>query len=496
VAISVRQLGKKFVLKERRATSLRETIASRLGELVGRGRQRASDGDSRVMWALKDVSFDVLKGEVVGLIGPNGAGKSVLLKILCGIMKPSEGVAEIRGRIGALLELGTGFHPELSGRDNIYLNASVLGLRRHEIEDKMAEIIDFSGIEFAIDEPVKHYSTGMSMRLAFAIACHLEPEIILLDEVWAVGDNEFQKKAMAKVQELIAGNRTVILVSHSMTTIASACTRCILLEKGHLVLQGAPDMVIGEYLSPSVDGVGSKASVPAGAEPVTRVEAGTAGDDDVEWPATLDGDDARVRGASPVNTPENEPPSGAWIWRDAAKAPGSDGIRLRSVRLMNPEGRVTDQFFIGEGIAVELTVDVVRADRYVYGFAVKDLYGSFILASSSESPDTWAGRSDGVMTREGCIRVRCAIPGGILCGKSYRLALMIGTVKNVGSKPDVLLEDMIGFDVLPRLYDNRYPLDLSAAIPMNLSWAVELPDSVEQSPISNPVLGQSGGGID
>lgn len=250
VAISVRHLGKRFFLKEARRTTLREAINAGLAALAGRGRPRASDRNSRAMWALKDVSFDVLKGEVVGLIGPNGAGKSVLLKILCGITKPSEGVAEIRGRIGALLELGTGFHPELSGRDNIYLSASVLGLRRHEIEGKTAEIIDFSGIDYAIDEPVKHYSTGMSMRLAFAIACHLDPEIILLDEVWAVGDNEFQKKGLAKIQEVIAGNRTVILVSHSMTTITSACTRCILLEKGHLVLQGAPDLVIDEYLAP------------------------------------------------------------------------------------------------------------------------------------------------------------------------------------------------------------------------------------------------------
>ncbi len=250
LAVRVRQLGKKFVLEGRRPTTLREAIHR---SLVPRSRLRLGegDGDPRVVWALKDVSFDISKGEIVGLIGHNGAGKSVLLKILCGITKPTEGVAEIRGRIGALLELGTGFHPELSGRDNIYLNASLLGLRRSEIDEKIEEIIEFSGVEYAIEEPVKHYSTGMSMRLAFSVAVNLEPEVILLDEIWAVGDNEFQKKALAKMQQLIAGNRTVILVSHSMSTIAGTCQRCILLEQGRVRMQGPPDIVIREYLSAS-----------------------------------------------------------------------------------------------------------------------------------------------------------------------------------------------------------------------------------------------------
>ncbi len=250
LAVRVRQLGKKFVLEGRRPTTLREAIHR---SLVPRSRLMLGegDGDPRVVWALKDVSFDISKGEIVGLIGHNGAGKSVLLKILCGITKPTEGVAEIRGRIGALLELGTGFHPELSGRDNIYLNASLLGLRRSEIDEKIEEIIEFSGVEYAIEEPVKHYSTGMSMRLAFSVAVNLEPEVILLDEIWAIGDNEFQKKALAKMQQLIAGNRTVILVSHSMSTIAGTCQRCILLEQGRVRMQGPPDIVIREYLSAS-----------------------------------------------------------------------------------------------------------------------------------------------------------------------------------------------------------------------------------------------------
>lgn len=277
-AVSVRHLGKKFLLAGKRPVTLREAIDRRIFA-AWRSRDAGIQADPRTLWALKDVSFDIARGEVVGLIGPNGAGKTVLLRILCGITKPTEGVAEIRGRIGALLELGTGFHPELSGRDNIYLNASLLGLRRHEIDEKLEEIVEFSGIQYAIDEPVKHYSSGMTVRLAFSIAVNLDPEILLLDEVWAVGDSDFQTKALAKMQQLIAGNRTVVFVSHSMALVATACTRCILLEQGRLRMQGAPDVVIREYLSPAQ-------RVSLGALKVDPVDSGAGGDRTTHQPTS------------------------------------------------------------------------------------------------------------------------------------------------------------------------------------------------------------------
>jgi lipopolysaccharide transport system ATP-binding protein len=238
-AISVSSLSKWFNTSTR-SEGLRETIASKLTP------SRRHDTVTG-FWALRDVSFEVPRGEVYGLIGHNGAGKSVLLKILAGITNPTEGTATIHGRIGALLELGTGFHPELSGRDNVFLNGSFLGLKQWEIEERYEEIIDFSGIRDSIHGPVKHYSSGMLMRLAFSIAATLAPEVIFLDEVWAVGDMDFQKKAFHKIKSLISDGRTVIIVSHSAETVASVSTACILMDHGRVVAIGKPDAIIRQY---------------------------------------------------------------------------------------------------------------------------------------------------------------------------------------------------------------------------------------------------------
>jgi lipopolysaccharide transport system ATP-binding protein len=200
------------------------------------------------IWALKDVSFEIKRGEVVGIIGRNGAGKTTLLKILSRITEPTEGQAEIRGRVGSLLEVGTGFHPELTGRENIHLNGSIMGMRKAEIELKFDEIVDFAEIEKFIDTPVKHYSSGMYVRLAFAVAAHLEPEILLVDEVLAVGDAAFQKKCLGKMGEVAKEGRTVLFVSHNMTAVQYLCGRSILLDRGEVILDGPATQVVDRYL--------------------------------------------------------------------------------------------------------------------------------------------------------------------------------------------------------------------------------------------------------
>jgi len=200
------------------------------------------------IWALKDVSFEVKQGEVVGIIGRNGSGKSTLLKILSRITEPTEGYAEVRGRVGSLLEVGTGFHPELTGRENIYLNGAILGMKKAEIDHKFDEIVEFAEIEKFIDTPVKYYSSGMYVRLAFAVAAHLEPEILLVDEVLAVGDAAFQKKCLGKMGDVAREGRTVLFVSHNMGAVRSLCSRSILLDGGKLIIDGPTEHTLTSYL--------------------------------------------------------------------------------------------------------------------------------------------------------------------------------------------------------------------------------------------------------
>ena len=216
---------------------------------VGAVNDRSIKADNDYVWALKDINFEVKEGEVLGIIGKNGAGKSTLLKILSRVTSPTTGSIKTRGRIASLLEVGTGFHPELTGRENIYLNGAILGMTKPEINKKLDEIIDFSGCEMYIDTPVKRYSSGMRVRLGFAVAAHLDPEILVVDEVLAVGDAEFQKKAIGKMQSLSRGEgRTVLFVSHNLVSVEQLCSRCILLENGRLKSEGGTKEIIEEYL--------------------------------------------------------------------------------------------------------------------------------------------------------------------------------------------------------------------------------------------------------
>jgi lipopolysaccharide transport system ATP-binding protein len=245
LAIRVESLGKMYRIgaKRERYKTFRDTVAGLFGR---NGSERPAKIEP--FWALKDLSFEVKKGEVVGVIGRNGAGKSTLLKILSRITEPTEGFAEIRGRVGSLLEVGTGFHPELTGRENIFLNGAVLGMKRSEIERTFDEIVAFAEVEHFIDTPVKHYSSGMYLRLAFAIAAHLEPDILIVDEVLAVGDAEFQKKCLGKMKDVAGQGRTVLFVSHNMQAVSTLTTRCLILDSGRFSYTGDTQQGIAHYL--------------------------------------------------------------------------------------------------------------------------------------------------------------------------------------------------------------------------------------------------------
>ncbi|HZW29900.1 MAG TPA: ABC transporter ATP-binding protein, partial [Isosphaeraceae bacterium] len=323
VAIRVEGLGKRYRLggPRERYSTLRDQIRSWSSP---RGRLRRTDRDERrpPFWALKDVSFQIEPGEVVGVIGRNGAGKSTLLKILSRITEPTEGAADIHGRVGSLLEVGTGFHPELTGRENVYLNGAILGMRRSEIARKFDEIVAFAGVEQFIDTPVKHYSSGMYMRLAFAVAAHLEPEILVVDEVLAVGDAQFQKRCLGKMGEVARSGRTVLFVSHNMHAIRSLCTRGILLKSGQVSFQGTAHESVSRYLESMRSGTSS----PTVSQRITRPGTG-------EWRFT------EVMAAKPLFDPD-EPKE--ILFRISPTGPDAGPIYLSGL-LVNEEGTVLTQ---------------------------------------------------------------------------------------------------------------------------------------------------------
>jgi len=258
VIISVQNLGKKYRLSHQaerpRYVALRDVLANKVkGMFQSRSARPAPDALTEDFWALREVSFDVKQGEIVGIIGRNGAGKSTLLKILSRITDPTEGRVRIRGRVASLLEVGTGFHPELTGRENIYLNGAILGMHRSEIKAKFDEIVAFAEVERFLDTPVKRYSSGMYVRLAFAVAAHLEPEILIVDEVLAVGDAQFQKKCLGKISAVATDGRTVLFVSHSVTALRSLCERGLCLQAGRLVMNDTIHKTIDYYLNTAVD---------------------------------------------------------------------------------------------------------------------------------------------------------------------------------------------------------------------------------------------------
>ena len=333
---------------------------------IGETNDRSIKGASDIVWSLRDINFEINQGEAVGIIGKNGAGKSTLLKLLSRVTSPTTGEIKVKGRIASLLEVGTGFHPELSGRENIYLNGAILGMRKKEITRKLDEIIEFSGVERYIDTPVKRYSSGMYVRLAFAVAAHLESEILIVDEVLAVGDAEFQKKCLGKMGEISKGQgRTVLFVSHNMGAIKNLCSKGILLENGQISYAGDVDNAIEKYLMNS-----------------------------------------------------NNAASKSW---DLSQAPKSNSFALLGVKVLNQDGEISVNYLISHDILIEFTYQVLEDNQlFTLGFNLFNNHNIHILSSHDrDAPTLKTPLSKGVYTR------RIVIPGNFLAEAGYNCSFAI-----------------------------------------------------------------------
>jgi lipopolysaccharide transport system ATP-binding protein len=368
--VEVREISKRYQLGDIGPGSLREASDRLFARLLGKRRAASVEtaptgahtgSQTNEFWALRDVSFDVQRGEVVGIIGRNGAGKSTLLKVLSRITEPTAGRVVLRGRVASLLEVGTGFHPELTGRENIFLNGAILGMKRAEIAGKFDEIVAFAEVGAFIDTPVKRYSSGMYVRLAFAVAAHLEPEILIIDEVLAVGDASFQKKCLGKMGEVARGGRTVLFVSHNMQALQSLCGRAVYLEDGRVVSVGTAQAVVAEYLSKISSATGEK-----------------------RWPLE--------------------------------SAPGNEYCRLTALRVVNEAGANGAVFPTRKDLCIdfEFVADQQHQGLSV-GFDLTNSDGTTVLRSyqNDSQAENWP------RVRQGANHWRCVIPAGLLNSGVY-----------------------------------------------------------------------------
>ena len=382
--------------------TLRETLADAVRFPLKRFRTtRGPD----ILMALRDVSFEVAPGEVLGIIGRNGAGKSTLLKVLARITEPSAGRVEIYGRVGSLLEVGTGFHPELTGRENIYLNGAILGMSRAEIRAKFDEIVAFSEIDEFIDTQVKRYSSGMYLRLAFAVAAHLDPEILLVDEVLAVGDARFQRKCLDKMEDVRQAGRTVIFVSHNMPAVTRLCPRTLLLEDGTIAFDGPSPTAVNLYL-------GSGTSTNAARE-----------------------------------------------WTDLATAPGNEIVRLCSVRVRTEEGEICESIDIRKPVGIEMEFEVIEAGHVlVPNYKFVNLEGLCVF-SASEHDDYWRRRPRPI----GHYVSTAWIPGNFLAEGALIIGAAISTMDPV--RVHVFERDIVAFQVVDSLDGNSARGDYAGPVP-------------------------------
>jgi lipopolysaccharide transport system ATP-binding protein len=420
VVVSVDRLGKRYLIEHQRTRS--DRFSESIVDLVHaqfdlfRGRQGNA---SEWIWALRDVSFDVRQGEVVGVIGRNGSGKTTLLKVLSRITEPSAGVARIRGRVGSLLEVGTGFHPELTGRENVFMSGAVLGMQRAEINRKFDEIIDFAGIETFLDTPVKRYSSGMQVRLGFAVAAHLEPEILFIDEVLAVGDADFQKKCLGKMSELGEGGRTILFVSHSMPAMLRLCQKAILLDHGRVVSAGPTHGVVRAYLQSDLG-----------------------------------------------RTSERH-------WDDPSTAPGDDLARLRSIRVVPARGGLGDEIDIREAIDIEIEYWSAgsAALRPLLNVDAFNDEGICIFALTDQANDDWRS----IPARPGLIRSTCRIPGNFLA--EGRVTLNVAVVTHNPRIGHAVELDAVAFQVVDRSQGEgvrgAYAGDWPGVVRPMFDWTVE-----------------------
>jgi lipopolysaccharide transport system ATP-binding protein len=367
-AVRVEGLGKRYRIgaAARAHDSIRDAVAHAAGAPLRALRRMGREADeAAMMWALRDLSFEVKHGQAMAIVGRNGAGKSTLLKILSRITRPTEGWAEVNGRVGALLEVGTGFHPELTGRENVYLSGTMLGMRRDYIARRFDEIVDFAGVERFLDTPVKRYSSGMYLRLAFAVAAHLEPEILIVDEVLAVGDAEFQRKCLGKMDQSEREGRTVLFVSHNMAAVTRLCDEAILLDRGGARLRGPASTVVSAYLA-----------------------AGNGGE-------------------SQFSAPDDD-------------APGNADFRLRSVSVRDEDGSAAGTFDIQSPMRVEIEYRLLRPIRNLrVGFRLLASDGTVVLSSTDLDAGEARHRGEGVFVS------RCEIPGSFLNSGGYSISLGI-----------------------------------------------------------------------
>jgi lipopolysaccharide transport system ATP-binding protein len=349
---------------------------------------------SDVIWAVRDVSFEVQEGEIVGIIGINGAGKSTLLKILSKITVPTNGQVTIRGKISSLLEVGTGFHPELTGRENVYLNGTILGMRKTEIDRKFDEIVDFSGVEKFIETPVKRYSSGMKVRLAFAVAAYLEPEILIIDEVLAVGDVRFQKKCLDKMKEVSQQGRTVLFVSHNMPAVTRMCTRTILLNEGRVVADGPSSEVVGVYLN------------------------------------------------------FNSSSQAERKWPDLTKAPGDEVVRLCAARIRTEEGQVKESFDTKKPIGIEVEYEILQPDHvFILYFHVLNQQGIEAFTPFDNDP-SWKGKGRST----GRYISTTWIPARFLAEGMFYIGIGIATL--YPTVPRIRVKDAIAFQAVDAITDD------------------------------------------
>ena len=385
-SIEIDGLSKRYRLGAIGATTIKESFHRWLSKLSPKlGAEIQEDKD---LWALKDISLKVNPGEVIGVIGKNGAGKSTLLKILSKITEPTKGRATIRGRVSSLLEVGTGFHPELTGGENIYLNGAILGMKKNEIQKKFDEIVAFAELEKFVDTPVKHYSSGMYVRLAFAVAAHLEPEILLVDEVLAVGDAAFQKKCLGKMGSVAQEGRTIFFVSHNMVAIQALCDRSICLSHGRIVEDGSTDQVITRYLRDSL-----------------------------------------------LHQSEQS-------WQDPSQAPGNEDLRLKKICARPENGETKDPISIHTPIVIECEYWNLKPNANInISFSLFNAQGIQVFVTGPIHESQWYGKP----CPKGLFRSICYVPGDLLNAGSYSV-----TVRAIQNQKTTFFkyQDAIFFDVI------------------------------------------------
>jgi lipopolysaccharide transport system ATP-binding protein len=412
IAIEVDSVWKKFHRGEFH-DSLRDFIPALARRVLGRGpkRDELAEGD---FWALKDVSFQVRQGEVLGIIGANGAGKSTLLKILAKILKPNRGQIRVNGRLRALIEVAAGFHPDLTGRENVYLNGSILGMKKREIDAKFDEIVEFSGISEFLDTPVKRYSSGMYARLGFAVAAHLDPEILIVDEVLAVGDAEFQKKCLGKMEDVAKGGRTILFVSHNMQAVQTLCGSGLYIDRGQVACNGSVRDVVKAYLE-------------------------KARTDCVEQ-----------------------------TWDAPETAPGNEWIRVHKLRVVQDDNQPEGLLDIDSPLSIECLYWNLKPDTHlnlsIVFFRDPDLCA---FATTSVAEPNWRGRP----FPAGLFRTVCRVPGRLLNDGVYRITVMF--VKDA-SIPVFVQENALAFEVYEYQRDGRWYGKIPGAVRPELEWSTDV----------------------